>query len=69
MMMAPVSVGLTCHSGAGQNMIDWSPFEDPCGLMPVLCPLCGGFGEQQCFNCGGEGVVTPLALPPWVSES
>ena len=27
----------------------------------MLCPLCGGYGEQTCFNCNGEGTVTPPA--------
>ena len=37
-------------------------------MMPVLCPLCGGYGEQTCFNCNGEGTVTPLALPVWAAK-
>ena len=40
-------------------MIGWSPFEDAAADMPVLCPLCGGYGEQKCMNCLGEGLVPP----------
>ncbi len=47
-----------CH--AGQHLIDWSPFEDPSSPMDVLCPLCGGYGEQKCLNCIGAGTVAPL---------
>ena len=41
-------------------MIAWSPFEDATADMPVLCPLCGGYGQQKCMNCLGEGVVPPV---------
>ena len=41
-------------------MIGWSPFEHATADMPVLCPLCGGYGEQKCLNCLGEGAVPPL---------
>jgi len=45
---------------AGQHVLDWSPLEYASGKSMTLCPMCGGFGEQICLNCIGEGVVVPL---------
>ena len=58
----------TCPA-TGRNLIDWSPFEDPVGRTPVLCPMCGGFGQQTCLNCNGDGTVIPPQLPPWASDA
>ena len=59
-----LSLRKTYHGLEGQHMIDWSPFEDPSGPMHTLCPLCGGYGEQKCLNCLGEGTVAPLQGTP-----
>lgn len=37
----------------GAHLLEWSPFQDGIADMLVLCPLCGGYGEQKCFNCMG----------------
>ncbi|CAL5224446.1 g7133 [Coccomyxa viridis] len=60
---------VVCSVCKGDNLIDWSPFEDPAGRTPVLCPMCGGYGEQKCLNCNGEGTVIPLQLPAWASDA
>ncbi|CAL8463732.1 g3266 [Coccomyxa elongata] len=57
-----------CSVCKGKHFLEWSPFQGGVADMLVLCPLCGSYGEQKCFNCMGEGVVVPVRGPKWFVE-
>jgi len=46
-----------CGVCRGGRAVAWTPAGAPRAAEWTLCPLCGGDGDQSCWNCKGSGEV------------
>eukprot|EP01025_Chloroclados_australasicus_P030258 TRINITY_DN3035_c0_g2_i1.p2 TRINITY_DN3035_c0_g2~~TRINITY_DN3035_c0_g2_i1.p2 ORF type:complete len:147 (-),score=4.88 TRINITY_DN3035_c0_g2_i1:420-860(-) len=50
---------LNCGVCKGRKEVIYHPMRRQDMHVIVVCPLCGGEGEQKCLNCLGDGLILP----------